>query len=98
MVYNLTSNLFTLIIPLTTHNNTSDICSYKPYTEKKRGKKKNFKIEKKNIKKLCDMYIDSKSQVQKNNNIAISFSKEKHKIIKSTVTPFKQSLIQHYTS
>ena len=37
--YNLTSNLFTLIIPLTTHNNTSDICSYKPYTEKKRGKK-----------------------------------------------------------
>ena len=44
------------------------------------------------------MYIDSKSQVQKNNNIAISFSNEKHKIIKSTVTPFKQSLIQHYTS
>ena len=29
-------------------------------------------MEKKNIQKLCDMYIDSKSQVQKNNNIAIS--------------------------
>ena len=34
----------------------------------------------------------------KKNNIAISFSKEKHKIIERTVTPFKQSLIQHYTS
>ena len=31
---NLTSNLFTLITPLTTHTNISDICSYKPYTEK----------------------------------------------------------------
>ena len=38
MVITLTSNLFTLIKPLTTHNNTSDICSYKPYTEKKRKK------------------------------------------------------------
>ena len=30
---NLTSNLFTLITPLTAHKNTSDIhvCSYKPY-------------------------------------------------------------------
>ena len=37
--YNLTSNLFTLIIPFTTHNNTSDTCSYKPYTEKKLKKK-----------------------------------------------------------
>ena len=45
------------------------------------------------------MHIDEKSQLQKNNNIAISLSKEKKKkIIKSTVTPFKQSLIQHYTS
>ena len=37
---NLTSNLFTLITPLTTHKNTSDIhvCSYKPYTEKKEKK------------------------------------------------------------
>ena len=101
--YNLTSILFTLIIPLTTHNNTSDICSYKPYTEKKNEEKKyikkiNREKEKKTMQKLFDMYIDSKSQVQKNNNIAISFSKEKHKIIKSTVTPFKQSLIQHYTS
>ena len=90
-------------MPLTTHNNTSDICSYKPYTEKKtkkneeKNKFKKINNEKKHTK-LCDMYIDSKSQVQKNNNIAISFSKEKHKIIKSTVTPFKQSLIQHYTS
>ena len=57
--YNLTSNLFTLIIPLTTHNNTSDICSYKPYTEKKTRKKKYVKKinrekkkkRKKNIKK-----------------------------------------------
>ena len=33
-VYNLTSNVFTLITPLTTHKNTPDIhvCSYKPYT------------------------------------------------------------------
>ena len=31
---NLTSNLFTLITSLTTHKNTSDICSYKPYTQK----------------------------------------------------------------
>ena len=40
---NLTSNLFTLITPLTTHKNTSDIhvCSYKPYTEKKREKSNN---------------------------------------------------------
>ena len=36
---NLTSNLFTLIIPLTTHNNTSDICSYKPYTDKEKKRK-----------------------------------------------------------
>ena len=54
----------------------------------------------KKIQKLCDMYIDLKSQVQKNtkknNNIAISFSKKI--IIKSTVIPFKQSLFQHYTS
>ena len=37
---NLTSNLFTLITLLTTHKNTSDICSYKPYTEKKNNEKK----------------------------------------------------------
>ena len=44
------------------------------------------------------MYIDSKSLVYKNNIMAISFLKQNHKIIKSTVTPLKQSLIQHYTS
>ena len=37
---NLTSNLFILIASLTTHTNTSDICSYKPYTEKKNNEKK----------------------------------------------------------
>ena len=37
---NLTSNLFTLITPLAmSHKTTSDICSYKPYTEKKEQKK-----------------------------------------------------------
>ena len=47
---NLTSNLFTLITPLTTHNNTSDICSYKPYTEKeKKTTKKKYNYN--NIKK-----------------------------------------------
>ena len=40
---NLTSNLFPLITPLTTHKNTSDICSYKPYIEKKMEKKKHTK-------------------------------------------------------
>ena len=46
------------------------------------------------------MYIDEKSQVQKKykkNNIAIKLSKAKNKLIKSTVIPFKQSLIQNYT-
>ena len=40
---NLTSNLFTLITPLTTHKNTSDmhVCSYKLYTEKNNEKKNN---------------------------------------------------------
>ena len=42
---NLTSNLFTLITPLTTHKNTSDIhvCSYKTYAQKGTTKKKNKK-------------------------------------------------------
>ena len=48
---NLTSNLFTLITPLTTHKNTSDICSYKPYTEKEE-RKNNEKNNNNNIKKL----------------------------------------------
>ena len=63
---NLTPNLFTLI-PLTAHKNTSDICSYKPYTEKEKKtmKKKGKKIEKKSIQKLCDMYIDSESGAKK---------------------------------
>ena len=41
----LTSNLFTLITPLTTHKNTSDIhvCLYKPYTEKNNENKKYLK-------------------------------------------------------
>ena len=37
---NLTSNVFTLITLLTIHTNTSDICSYKPYTEEKEQRKK----------------------------------------------------------
>ena len=50
---NLTSNLFTLITPLTTHKNTSGIhvCSYKPYIEKKNNEKKNN-----NIKKMREKY------------------------------------------
>ena len=50
---NLNSNLFTLITPLTTHKNTSDIhvCSYKPYIEKKQRKKNNNNIFKKLRKK-----------------------------------------------
>ena len=60
--------------------------------EKKRNKeKKTYKIC-----AICTM--TQRVRCKKNNNIAISFSKEKLKIIKSTVTPFKQSLIQHYTS
>ena len=41
------------------------------------------------------MYIDSKSQVQKNNNIAISFSKEKHKIIEIRAPVFHLPVIRH---
>ena len=51
---NLTSNLFTLITSLTTHKNTSDICSYKPYTQKEQINKI--------YKNCCDM--ESRSQVQ----------------------------------
>ena len=94
---NLTSNLFTLITPLTKHKNTSDIhvCSYKPYTENKTTRKKNNikKIRKKlrkKIQKLCDMYIDKKIQVQKkykkNNNIAFNLSKAKKINLKHSYT------------
>ena len=46
------------------------------------------------------MYIDEKSQAQKNTKKNQQHSNQfiKKKKIKSTVTPFKQSLIQHYTS
>ena len=64
--YNLTSNLFTLIIPLTTHNNTSDICSYKPYTEK-RKKKKRKKREKKNEEKKRGKKTRKKKYIKKIN-------------------------------
>ena len=53
---NLTSNLLTLITPLTTHKNTSDmhVCSYKFYTEKKQREKKIIlkKMRKKNREKI----------------------------------------------
>ena len=46
------------------------------------------------------MYIDEQSPVQKNTKKQQQYSNQliKSKKNKSTVTPFKQLLIQHYTS
>ena len=41
---NQTSNVFTLITPLKTHTNTSDISSYIPYTQNKTTKITDKKI------------------------------------------------------
>ena len=71
------------------------------YTDKKNNNNNIKKLRKKlrtKVQKLCDMYLDSMSQLQKhqkNNNIAISFSKDNNKMINSTVTPFKHSVLQH---